>query len=39
VWGDPALYDGTIRIIETILEQGRLELDYRVIRASAASSC
>ena len=31
VWGDPALYDGTIRIIETILEQGRLELDYRVI--------
>jgi precorrin-6A synthase len=31
VWGDPALYDGTIRIIETILEQGALELDYRVI--------
>ncbi|HEX4361789.1 MAG TPA: precorrin-6A synthase (deacetylating) [Pseudonocardia sp.] len=31
VWGDPALYDGTIRIIETILEQGRLELDYQVI--------
>jgi len=31
VWGDPSLYDGTIRIIETILEQGRLELDYRVV--------
>jgi precorrin-6A synthase len=31
VWGDPSLYDGTIRIIETILEQGRLELDYQVI--------
>jgi precorrin-6A synthase len=31
VWGDPALYDGTIRIVEWILEQGRLELDYEVI--------
>jgi precorrin-6A synthase len=31
VWGDPALYDGTIRIIDTIREQGVPPLDYRVI--------
>ncbi|GAA2578749.1 precorrin-6A synthase (deacetylating) [Dactylosporangium fulvum] len=28
-WGDPALYDGTIRILETITAHG--ELDYEVI--------
>lgn len=31
VWGDPSLYDGTIRIIESILAHGHLELDYEVI--------
>lgn len=31
VWGDPALYDGTIRTIESIVDAGRLGLDYRVI--------
>jgi precorrin-6A synthase len=31
VWGDPALYDSTIRIIETIARGGRHELDYEVI--------
>jgi precorrin-6A synthase len=31
VWGDPALYDSTIRIIETIAASGRHELDYEVI--------
>jgi len=31
VWGDPSLYDGTIRVIEEIGEHGALEFDYRVI--------
>ncbi|WP_028936933.1 precorrin-6A synthase (deacetylating) [Pseudonocardia spinosispora] len=31
VWGDPALYDGTIRILDTIIERGVVELDHRVI--------
>jgi precorrin-6A synthase len=31
VWGDPTLYDSTIRIIETIAKGGKLELDYEVI--------
>lgn len=31
VWGDPALYDGTIRMIESIVAARRVELDYRVI--------
>jgi len=31
VWGDPALYDSTIRIVETIVASGRHELDYDVI--------
>lgn len=31
VWGDPSLYDGTIRVIDTIRERGALELDHRVI--------
>jgi precorrin-6A synthase len=31
VWGDPSLYDGTIRMIDTVARRGRLELDYRVI--------
>jgi precorrin-6A synthase len=31
VWGDPALYDSTIRIVETIVASGRHDLDYDVI--------
>jgi precorrin-6A synthase len=31
VWGDPTLYDSTIRIIETIAASGQHELDYEVI--------
>nr|MBA3585853.1 precorrin-6A synthase (deacetylating) [Gemmatimonadota bacterium] len=31
VWGDPALYDSTLAVIEQILSAGRLELDYEVI--------
>src|SRR5260370_637969 len=31
VWGDPTLYDSTIRIIETIASSGRHQLDYEVI--------
>lgn len=31
VWGDPALYDSTLRIIDTIIGRGRIGLDHRVI--------
>lgn len=31
VWGDPMLYDSTIRIIEHVREHGRIEFDYDVI--------
>jgi precorrin-6A synthase len=31
VWGDPALYDSTLRIIDRILARGALEFTYRVI--------
>ena len=31
VWGDPALYDSTLRIIERIVARGQLALDYDVI--------
>lgn len=31
VWGDPALYDSTLRILETIKASGAVELDYVVI--------
>ena len=31
VWGDPTLYDSTIRIVGTIAASGRYELDYEVI--------
>jgi precorrin-6A synthase len=31
VWGDPSLYDSTIRIVQSIGRRGRLEFDYRVI--------
>jgi len=31
VWGDPALYDSTLRIVERVLSRGRVELEYSVI--------
>jgi precorrin-6A synthase len=31
VWGDPALYDSTLRVIERILAGGTVEFDYSVI--------
>jgi precorrin-6A synthase len=31
VWGDPSLYDSTIRILNAILASGRLDFDYDVI--------
>jgi precorrin-6A synthase len=31
VWGDPALYDSTLAVIEEIRSRGRLELDYEVV--------
>lgn len=31
VWGDPSLYDSTIRIIEAIAQDGRQAFDYDVI--------
>jgi precorrin-6A synthase len=31
VWGDPALYDSTLAIIEQIIGRGALELEYEVI--------
>jgi precorrin-6A synthase len=31
VWGDPGLYDSTIRILERVKARGRIEIDYSVI--------
>ena len=31
VWGDPGLYDSTLRVIDRILARGNLDLDYSVI--------
>jgi len=31
VWGDPAIYDGTIRILDEIAAKGTLAFDYAVI--------
>jgi precorrin-6A synthase len=31
VWGDPALYDGTLRIIDRIIARGVVAFDYQVI--------
>lgn len=31
VWGDPALYDSTVRILQTILEAGRCDFEFEVI--------
>jgi precorrin-6A synthase len=31
VWGDPSLYDSTLRLIKRILDRGRVAFDYEVI--------
>ncbi|MEY4576650.1 MAG: hypothetical protein RL701_1353 [Pseudomonadota bacterium] len=31
VWGDPALYDSTLRLLERVLARGRFAFEYRVI--------
>src|ERR1700761_2617139 len=31
VWGEPALYDGTLRIIEQVLARGSVVFDYTVV--------
>ncbi|MFR0692854.1 precorrin-6A synthase (deacetylating) [Enterobacterales bacterium AE_CKDN230030158-1A_HGKHYDSX7] len=31
VWGDPSLYDSTLRILDAILREGRLSFDFQVI--------
>lgn len=31
VWGDPSLYDSTIRIVEQVAARGRVQFDYSVI--------
>jgi len=31
VWGDPSLYDSTIRIVERVLKEGSIEFDFSVI--------
>jgi precorrin-6A synthase len=31
VWGDPALYDGTLRIIDRVLARGEITFEYTVI--------
>jgi precorrin-6A synthase len=36
VWGDPAFYDSTIRIVEAIAERGELEIDYDVVPGVSA---
>ena len=33
VWGDPALYDSTIRLVERLKNRGALDFDYQVIPA------
>jgi precorrin-6A synthase len=31
IWGDPSLYDSTIRILDAIIADGRRDIDYEVI--------
>jgi len=31
VWGDPSLYDSTVRVVERILERGRVAVEYDVV--------
>jgi precorrin-6A synthase len=36
VWGDPALYDSTLRIIDRIIERGTVAFEYEVIPGISA---
>jgi precorrin-6A synthase len=36
VWGDPAFYDSTIRIVEAIAERGAVDVDYDVVPGISA---
>lgn len=36
VWGDPSLYDSTLRIIDQIVARGRVAFDYEVIPGISA---
>lgn len=36
VWGDPSLYDSTLRIIEQVLARGKVAFDYQVIPGISA---
>jgi precorrin-6A synthase len=36
VWGDPSLYDGTIRIVEELTDRGRVEFEYEVVPGISA---
>ncbi|HLH87653.1 MAG TPA: precorrin-6A synthase (deacetylating) [Xanthobacteraceae bacterium] len=36
VWGDPSLYDSTLRIIDQIVARGAVEFDYEVIPGISA---
>lgn len=36
VWGDPSLYDGTLRIIDGLLERGRVRFEYTVVPGISA---
>jgi precorrin-6A synthase len=36
VWGDPAFYDSTIRIVEAIAARGAVEVDYDVVPGISA---
>lgn len=31
IWGDPSIYDSTLRILERVLSRGAIEFDYEVI--------
>jgi precorrin-6A synthase len=36
VWGDPAFYDSTIRVVEAIAERGAVEIEYDVVPGISA---
>lgn len=36
VWGDPSLYDSTIRIVETVQARGRIDVDWDVLPGISA---
>jgi precorrin-6A synthase len=36
VWGDPSLYDSTIRVVESIKARGNVDLDYDVLPGISA---